>query len=104
MGWMVRGSNPGGDEVSRTCPDWQWGSSSHLFCMGGGSSAEVKRPGHSINHTLPPRAGVKERVELYVYSPLWTFKSCSLLYFIVWEKVYIFNNFMYNLDLTVPCK
>jgi hypothetical protein len=72
--------------------------------MGVGSSPGVKQPGRSINHSLPPTADVKERVELYVYSPLWTFMSCSLLYFIVWKKVYIFKNFMYNLDFTVPCK
>jgi hypothetical protein len=72
--------------------------------MGVGSSPGVKQPGHSINHSFPPTAEVKERVELYVYSPLWTFMACSLLYFIVWEKVYIFKNFMYNLGLTVPCK
>jgi len=62
MGWMVQGLNPGGDEVSRTLPDWQWGPHSHLFCMGAGSSPGVKRPGRSINHPLPPRTKVKERV------------------------------------------
>ena len=25
MGWMVWGSNPGGGEIFRTCPDWPWG-------------------------------------------------------------------------------
>ena len=25
MGWTVRGSNPGGDEIFCTCPDWPWG-------------------------------------------------------------------------------
>ena len=30
MGWMVRGSNPGGGEIFRTCPDWTWGLPSLL--------------------------------------------------------------------------
>jgi hypothetical protein len=28
----------------------------------------VKQPGHGIEHPLPSRAKVKERVELYIYS------------------------------------
>ena len=38
--------------------------------MGTGSYPEVKRPGRGVDH--PPRlsAEVKERVELYFYSPL----------------------------------
>jgi hypothetical protein len=31
MGWMVRGSNPGGDEIFRTCPDRPWGPPSLLY-------------------------------------------------------------------------
>jgi len=34
MGWTVRGSNPGGDEIFRTCPDRPWGPPSlqYNFC------------------------------------------------------------------------
>jgi hypothetical protein len=43
-----------------------------LFPGGG-----VKRPGRGVDHTLPSRAEVKERVELYLYS---TFgPSCPVL-------------------------
>ena len=31
MGWAVRGSNPGGDEIFRTCPDLPWGPLSLLY-------------------------------------------------------------------------
>jgi hypothetical protein len=31
MGWTVQGSNPGGDEIFRTCPDWPWGPPSLLY-------------------------------------------------------------------------
>jgi len=36
--------------------------------MSTGSFLGVKRPGHGIEHPLPSRAKVKERVELYIYS------------------------------------
>ena len=32
-------------------------------------SRGVKRPGHGVDHTSPSRAEVKERVQLYLYSP-----------------------------------
>ena len=41
------------------------------YAMGTGFlSGGVKRPGRGINHTPPSSAEVKERVELYLYSPL----------------------------------
>ena len=30
-GWTVRGSNPGGGEIFRTCPDRPWGQPSPLY-------------------------------------------------------------------------
>ena len=30
-GWTVRGSNPGGGEIFRTCPDGPWGLPSLLY-------------------------------------------------------------------------
>jgi hypothetical protein len=30
-GWKVRGSNPGGSEIFRTCPDRLWGAPSLLY-------------------------------------------------------------------------
>jgi hypothetical protein len=37
--------------------------------MGTGSFPGVKRPGRGVDHPPPSSAEVKERVELYVYSP-----------------------------------
>jgi len=37
--------------------------------MGTGSFQGVKRPGHGIDNPPSPSAEVKERVELYLYSP-----------------------------------
>ena len=37
--------------------------------MGTGSFPGVKRPGRGVDHPPPSSAEVKERVELYLYSP-----------------------------------
>ena len=39
------------------------------YTMGTWSFTGVKRPGRGVDLPLPPRAGVKESVELYLYSP-----------------------------------
>jgi hypothetical protein len=39
--------------------------------MGTGSFPGVKRPGRGVDHPPPSSAEVKERVELYLYSPSW---------------------------------
>jgi hypothetical protein len=67
--FMVRGSNPGGGEIFRSCPDRPWGPPSLLYsgyrvCFPG-----VKRPGRGVNHPPSSSAEVKERVELYLCSP-----------------------------------
>jgi hypothetical protein len=39
------------------------------YTMGTSSFLGVKWPGHGIHHTSPSSTKVKERVELYLYSP-----------------------------------
>jgi len=39
------------------------------FTMGTGSFPRVRRPGRGVDHSPPSSAEVKERVELYLYSP-----------------------------------
>jgi len=48
----------------------QTGPGAHTasYTIGTGSSPGVKRPGRGVDHT-PSSAEVKERVELYLYSP-----------------------------------
>jgi hypothetical protein len=47
------------------------GLSAHLasYTMGTGSFLGVKRPRRGVDHPPPSSADVKERVELYLYSP-----------------------------------
>jgi hypothetical protein len=57
----------------------QTGPGAHAasYAMGTRSFPEVKRPVREVDHTPPSRAEVKERVELYLYTPLWAFMACS---------------------------
>jgi len=68
MGWAVQGLNPGGGEIFCTCPDCPWGTHSLLYNGYWVSFWGVKQLGRGIEHP-PSRTKVKERVELYLYSP-----------------------------------
>jgi len=39
------------------------------YSIGTGSWLGVKQPGHDVDHPPPSRVEVKERVDLYLYSP-----------------------------------
>ena len=68
MGWTFWGSNPGGGEIFRTCPDWPWSPPSLLHNGYRISFPGVKRPRGGVDHPLPSSTEVKERIELYLYS------------------------------------
>jgi hypothetical protein len=68
-GWTIRGSNPGGGEIFRSRPDRPWDPPSLLYNGYRVSFPGVKRPGRGVDHPPPSNAEVKERVELYLYSP-----------------------------------
>jgi hypothetical protein len=64
-----REEHPGEGEIFCTRPDRPCGSPSlpyngHLVSFRG-----VKQPGRGVDHPLSSSAEVKERVELYLYSP-----------------------------------
>jgi hypothetical protein len=61
--------NPGGGEIFRTRPDRPWGLPSLLYNGYRVSFPGVKRPGREVDHPPSSSAEVKERVELYLYSP-----------------------------------
>jgi hypothetical protein len=67
--WTVRGSNPGGGEIFSSRPDRPWGPPSLLYNRYQVSFPWVKRPGRGVDHPPSSSARVKERVELYLYSP-----------------------------------
>ena len=56
-------------ETFRTRPDWPWGPPCLLYNGYRVSFPGVKRPGRGVDHLTPSSAEVKERVELYLYSP-----------------------------------
>ena len=78
-GWTVRGSNPVGGEIFRTCPDQPWGPPSLLYngylVFPGGK----ERPGCDADPSLPSSAVGHERVEIYFYSPLWAVRPVQSL-------------------------
>ena len=65
----LRAGRSGGDEIFRTRPDRPWGPPSLLYNGYRVFFSGVKRPGRGVNHPSPSSADVKERVELYLYSP-----------------------------------
>jgi len=77
--WTVRGSNPGGSEISATV---QTGPGAHpaSYTIGTGSFPGVKRPGHDFNHPPSSSAEVKEIVELPLLH-FWDFVTCSRVNF-----------------------
>jgi hypothetical protein len=65
---MVQRSNPSGGEIFCTCPNWFFGPPSLLFNIYQVFLPGLKWLGCGVEHPLPPRAEVKERIELYLYS------------------------------------
>jgi hypothetical protein len=87
----------------------QTGPGAHpaAYTMGTGSFPGVKRPGRGVDHPHSSSAEVKERVELYVYSPLCAFVACSavtftftfylsLIYYILMHNVYLLVQMINN--------
>jgi hypothetical protein len=68
-GWTIRGSNLGVGEIFRSRPDRPWGPPSLLYNGYLRSFPGVKRPGRGVDHPPSSSAEVKERLELYPYSP-----------------------------------
>ena len=68
--WMVWGSNPGGGEIFRTCPDRPWGPTSLLYNGYRVFPGGKELPGRDADPSPPSSAVGYERVELYVYSPM----------------------------------
>jgi hypothetical protein len=59
-GWTVRGSNPGGNEILRTCPDRPWGPPSLLYNGYRVFPGGKERPGRDADPSAPSNAVVKK--------------------------------------------
>jgi len=59
-GWMVRGSNPGGGEIFRTCPDQPWGPTNLLYNGYRVFPGGKERPGRDADPSPPSSAVVKK--------------------------------------------
>jgi hypothetical protein len=59
-GWTVRGSNPGGGEIFRTCPDRPWGPLSLLYNGYRVFPGGKERPGRDADPSPPSSAVVKK--------------------------------------------
>ena len=64
--WTVRGSNTGGGEIFRTCPDRPWGPPGLLYNGYRVFPGGKERPGRDADPSPPSSAVV---IELYLYSP-----------------------------------
>jgi hypothetical protein len=110
--WTVRGWNPGGGEIFRTCPDRSWDPPSLLYNGYRVFPGGKERPGRDADPSPPSSAVGHKRVELYLcypYGPYGSYRAsvpvqvCTLLlpyniykYFIITTNYYIvfyqFNN------------
>jgi len=59
-GWTVRGSNPGGGEIFRTCPNRPWGPPSFLYNAYRVFPGGKEQPGRDADPSPPSSAGVKK--------------------------------------------
>ena len=59
-GWTVRGPNPGGGEIFRTCPDRSWGPPSLLYKGYQVFLGDKERPGRDADPSPPSSAVVKK--------------------------------------------
>jgi hypothetical protein len=57
-GWTVEGSNHGGGEIFRTCPDRPWGPPSLLYNVYRVFLGGWKRPGRDADPSAPSSAEV----------------------------------------------
>ena len=94
--WSRRSGNriPVGARFSATA---QTGPGAHpaFYKMSTISFTGVKRPGRGVEHPPPSSTEVKERAELYLYTPSgasWSALGRTLLYcaFIIWSSIYVF--------------
>ena len=104
-GWMVRGLNPGGAEIFRTRPDQLWCPPSLLY-SGYRVFPGVQSGGVWRWPPTPSGAEVKEREELYLYSPsgtLWPVIMWILLWPVI-KWILRFTTKYFCCSSVAPCQ
>jgi len=75
-GWTVRGSNPGGGEIFRTCPDRPWGPPSLLYNGYRFFPGGKERPG-AWRWPLTPSSAVVKKEQSYTSTPPMGRTACT---------------------------
>jgi hypothetical protein len=93
-GWTVRGSNPGGGEIFRNCPDRPWGPpclprNGYRVFPGG-----KERPGHDADPSPPSSAEVLEE-QSYNSTPPMARTACTREHF-TFFFTYSFSSLSYD--------
>jgi hypothetical protein len=85
-GWTVRGSNPGGGEIFRTCPDRPWGPPSLLYNGYRVFPGGKLRPGRGADHSPPSNADVMEEKSYNCTHPLGHTGPVTGLLYLYWSS------------------
>jgi len=75
-GWTVRGSNPGGGEIFRACPDRSWGPPSLLYNGYRVFPGGKERSGRDADPS-PPSSAVIKKEESYTTTPPMGRTACT---------------------------
>ena len=75
-GWTVRGSNPGGGDIFRTCPDRPWGPPSLLYNGYRVFPGGKERSGSDAD-PLPPSSAVVMKEYSFTCTPPIGRRSCT---------------------------
>jgi hypothetical protein len=76
MGWTVRGSNPGGGEIFRTCPNRPWGPPILLYNGYRVFPGGKERPGRDADPS-PHSSAVVMKVYSYTFTPPMGRTACT---------------------------
>ena len=75
-GWTIRGSNPGGGQIFRTCPDRPWGPPSLLYNAHRVFPGGKERPGRDADPS-PPSSAVVMKEQSYTSTPSTGHTACT---------------------------
>ena len=85
-GWTVRGSNPGGGEIFRTCPDRPWGPPSLLYNGYRVFPRRKERPGRDADPSpllvlWSRKSRAIHLLPLYAVRPVQSLSACTRVHF-----------------------